>query len=115
MAIADALPEWAVYTAPPAQVAAPAVVIAPRAPYRRRVDYRREEVRLQLTVLLPHVTGKDGLELLDNALQSVLAAVEQLDMVTWESVDSVGPTVEVGGLTYLAATIGVVAYLEGDS
>jgi len=113
-ALAASLTGYGIYPAPPDIVAGPSVVIGPRSPYRVRTDYCHEEVKLQLTILVPRAAGAAGMEVLDTVCDTVRDAVESVPEATWESVDSVGPVQEVGGIEYLAATLYVVGYVEGN-
>jgi hypothetical protein len=112
LAIADALPAWAVYTAPPEQVRGACVVIAPRSPYRRRSDYCAQEVLLRITLLMPRAAGPIGLDALDTTCDTVAAAIDSLGDVTWETVDDMGMTVEVGSAEYITAAFNVVGFVR---
>jgi len=94
-------------------MAAPAVVIAPRATYRTRTDYCREEVRLNVMILVPRAAGPAGMEVLDSVSDQVRDAIETVPDCTWQSVESVGNVQEVGGAEYLMATFSVIGYVEG--
>ena len=110
---AGVFPTWAVYAAPPEAINGPSIVIAPRVPYRRRSDYCAQEVQLRVTLLVPRTTGAAGLDLLDTACDTWVSNVaDYYADVTWESVDEIGTTVEVGAIEYITAGINVVAYVR---
>ena len=118
LALASAMDGFVVYPAPPDVVAGKSIVIAPRAPYRKRSDYWFQEVSLQIMVLIPRVAGGRGYHELDGICDQIIPIVESVDTdnhnIVWESVDSLGQTVEVGGVEYMSATLYVTAYLRGE-
>lgn len=113
-----------VYEAPPAQIVAPCAVIAPRSPYVQPYGYNIEEVQLAVTVFVPHSNAPDALDRLEEIAGLVAIQVEggegtfQPDGYQYRgftsqfvSIDSIGTVTELGGITYLAATVNVTAYI----
>lgn len=107
-AIATATTDWAVYEAPPETVTGPAVVIGPRSPYRQYGTFRggSEIVNLGVTLLVPRSLGASALDVLDPALDTVLAALDTVANVTFAEVVDVAMA-SAAGVDYVTARIDI--------
>lgn len=107
-AIDAATTGWSVYASPPETVTAPAAVIAPRTPYRQYGTFRdgSEAVNLRVTLLVPRSLGISALDVLDPALDTVLAALDGVTNLTFAEVPSVNLTT-AAGVDYVAADIDI--------
>jgi len=110
-ALAAALPGWSVYAEPPATVHAPALGFGPGDPYRQPQGYRLDDVKLRLVLLLSEGTDKP-LDLLDAALDDVLAILRTQPTCAVDRVAEVGRVREVGGVGYLGAVVDVTLGIE---
>lgn len=98
---------WTVYAAPPESVTTPAVVIAPRSPYRAPETFTTEAVGLAIQVIVPRISGPDGLDALDAALDLLIRGTEPVvGVVTAVEVSSVSQAT-ANGADVLVATINV--------
>ena len=114
----------AVYVAPPPQIVAPCAVIAPRSPYITPSAYNIEEVQWAITVFVPHSNAPDALDKLEALTGEIALNIELGEGVLvpdnvpnrgytigWSSIDSIGTVSELGGITYLTATINITAHM----
>jgi hypothetical protein len=109
--LAAGLPGWSVYPEPPATVHAPALGFGPGDPYRKPAGYRLDDVRLRLVLLLSE-GSQLVLDLMDDAIDDVLAILRTQPTVSVEQVGQVGQVREVGGIGYLGAVVDVSLGIE---
>jgi hypothetical protein len=109
--LAAQLPGWSVYAEPPATVHAPAIAMGPGDPYRKPQGYRLDDVRIRLALFLSE-GSQLVLDLMDDALDTVLSILRTQPIVAVESVSQVGRVTEVGGVGYLGAVIDLTLGIE---
>jgi hypothetical protein len=98
---------WAVFASPPEAPSVPCVVIRPGSPYRQLNTYRQQTMRLRLEVLVQRAVGDGYLDVIDDAIDDVLTALDALSIsVGWSGADPTG-VIEVNGVEYLSATIDI--------
>jgi hypothetical protein len=98
---------WAVFASPPETPSVPCVVIRPGSPYRELNTYRLQRMRLRLEVILQRALGAEALDVIDDAIDDVLTALDALSIsVGWSGAEPTG-LVEVNGVEYLTATIDI--------
>jgi hypothetical protein len=110
-ALQAALPaDVTVYAQPPDTVAVPAVVVLPGSPYMKRGTSCLYEMRLDIVLLVPRTDERAAYDGIDALLLQVRDAVQGISSAALDTVNAVGPTEEVQGVSYLSATASVVVF-----
>ena len=107
-AIRSVVPDkWVVYAWPHTIESLPCVIVEPRAPYQERGSFRERDLHLGLTVLHPVATGEYGGAVVDDLLDDLLPALDQVadQGIAWVRVSSVGDATERAGRTAVGASI----------
>lgn len=99
---------WAVYASPPSSFSAPCLILGPGEPYREPHTYRRERLQLRATVLVQVAAGNLALDVIDDALDDVLPAINALGDIAWERVTNIGEVTNTGGADYISAQVDIV-------
>lgn len=101
------LDAFTIYAEPPEHLAGGAsLVVAPRSPYRVRDTLGTWVTRLTVHVLVPRSQGP-AMDLIDAAIDSIVAAVETLSDADLEDVSAIGIVDDVGGASYTAAVLNI--------
>lgn len=107
-ALRSALPDgWAVYTQMHDNPSVPCVAILPRVPYRVLQTLTRQRMHLRLAIIVNRAAGSDYLDVVDDALDDVIGALDTASVsIGWAGAE-VGGVETVNGVEYLTASIDV--------
>jgi hypothetical protein len=102
----------AVYRQPPDVISVPAVVVMPGSPYQTVGTACAREVNLDLVAFVARTDEEAAYDNIDLLLDAIYDAMKTVPVnAAWQQASVVGPTEEIGGVSYLSATVSVVAYV----
>lgn len=105
---------WVTYPAPPDTLSSPAVVIGPRDPYVQFLTYKQAELLLRLSLLVPRNLGTAAMDVMDDAIDAVRAALLNASDVLIAKVGE-HAVVSEGNTDHIAAIIDIAVSYDPSS